>query len=217
MKTKLTALTLIISCFLLSDCAALFHGSSENVNFGSNPVGAEVLVDGRMMGHTPINYKLESKRSYVIEFRFEGKTQTINLGNHVGAGWIILDILGGLLPIIVDAATGAWFSFDQSNLYVDFSSSGFVVPTVTNIPAAQSNAPTSEKKVRIVKSGAELKSNSSLDSETIMDLPVGAEFEIDRRISEDWIKIKLPPNKVGIVISGYVQIKFISIVDAPIQ
>ncbi len=36
--------------------------------------------------------------------------------NHVGAGWIILDVLAGRVPFVVDAATGAWYSLDQKNL-----------------------------------------------------------------------------------------------------
>jgi hypothetical protein len=69
------------------------------------------------MGKTPVRIKLESKLTYSIEFRKEGfATKTVNIQNHVGAGWIILDILGGLLPIIVDAATGAWYDLDQKNV-----------------------------------------------------------------------------------------------------
>lgn len=33
-----------------------------------------------------------------------------------GAGWIVLDVLAGLVPIIVDAATGAWYGLDQDNV-----------------------------------------------------------------------------------------------------
>jgi hypothetical protein len=34
----------------------------------------------------------------------------------VGAGWVIIDILGGLLPVIIDAATGDWYSLDQDHV-----------------------------------------------------------------------------------------------------
>ncbi len=36
----------------------------------------------------------------------------------MGAGWIILDILGGLVPIIVDVATGGWYELDNTNVKV---------------------------------------------------------------------------------------------------
>lgn len=69
------------------------------------------------MGETPVALKLECKKTYTIEFKkegFEARTYTIN--NHVGAGWIILDVLAGLVGVIVDAATGAWYSLDQKNV-----------------------------------------------------------------------------------------------------
>jgi len=61
--------------------------------------------------------KLESKKTYTIEFKKEGyETKSYNITNHVGAGWIILDVLAGLVGVIVDAATGAWYSLDQKNV-----------------------------------------------------------------------------------------------------
>jgi len=38
------------------------------------------------------------------------------LNNSVGAGWFVLDILGGLIPIIIDAATGNWYGLDQEHV-----------------------------------------------------------------------------------------------------
>jgi hypothetical protein len=71
----------------------------------------------------------------------------------------------------------------------------------------------SEQKVKIIKKDAELKTLPQVESLTIVGLPLGAEFSIAERISEEWIKISLPPNKDGIVKSGYVQVSFIQIID----
>jgi len=117
MRIKILALGLI--CLYLSNCATLFKGTKEEVNFNSNPIGAEVWIDGKMMGKTPVKFELKSKKEYVIEFKYEGyEIQTVNLTNHIGTGWIILDILTGLIPVIIDAATGAWYSFDEKNVNV---------------------------------------------------------------------------------------------------
>lgn len=115
-------------CLYLTGCATLFKGTSEEVAFGSNPVGVEIWIDGQMMGKTPTSFKLVTKRTYVIEFRHGDQKRTVNLNNHVGAGWIILDVLAGLIPVIVDAATGAWYSFDQKNVNVDFNPPGEFEP-----------------------------------------------------------------------------------------
>jgi len=105
--------------FVLAGCATLFKGTKEEVSFGSNPAGAEIYIDGKLMGKTPAAFQLITKKVYVIEFKLGDKTKTVNLNNSVGAGWIILDVLGGLVPVIVDAATGAWYSFDMKNVNVD--------------------------------------------------------------------------------------------------
>lgn len=117
MNKAVSVIVLFSLFFVLSGCATLFKGTSEEVRFGSDPQKAEVWVNGAKMGETPISLKLESKRTYQIEFRKEGyKPVTRSITNHVGAGWVILDVLGALLPVIVDAATGAWYSLDQKNV-----------------------------------------------------------------------------------------------------
>jgi hypothetical protein len=115
---KLTAIFVLFSLiFFLSSCATIFKGTREEVRFGSEPQKAEVWVNGTKMGETPFSLKLESKKDYTIEFKMEGfQPVTKTIINHVGAGWIILDVLCGLVPVIVDAATGAWYSFDQKNI-----------------------------------------------------------------------------------------------------
>ena len=105
----------VLVVYLLGGCATIFKGSHNMVDFSSNPAGAKVYVNGALRGTTPINLKLESKRTYTIEFKKDGfETQTYTITNHVGVGWIVLDVLFGLVPVIVDAATGAWYELDQN-------------------------------------------------------------------------------------------------------
>jgi hypothetical protein len=115
---RLMSIILIAFLFLLtSSCATIFKGNASKIDFSSNPQGAQIYVNGNYMGDTPIRLKLESKRTYNIEFRKEGyKTRTFNITNHVGVGWIVLDVLFGLVPVIVDAATGSWYDLDQKNV-----------------------------------------------------------------------------------------------------
>jgi hypothetical protein len=117
MKRVVACVVLFSLVFLLSGCATLFKGTSDEVRFGSDPQKAEVWVNGVKMGETPLTLKLESKKTYHIEFRKEGYKPVIrNISNHVQAGWVILDVIGALLPVIVDAATGAWYTLDQKNV-----------------------------------------------------------------------------------------------------
>lgn len=44
------------------------------------------------------------------------KERTFTIDKKIGATWIVLDVLGGLIPIIVDAATGAWYDVEPHEL-----------------------------------------------------------------------------------------------------
>lgn len=106
-----------IIVFTANGCATILKGSTDTVSFSSDPSGAKVYVNGSLMGTVPIQLELKSNQTYTIEFRKEGyENKTVILNNSVGAGYIILDILFGLVPIIVDAATGNWYSLDQSHV-----------------------------------------------------------------------------------------------------
>ena len=111
------ALIMIAVSLHFVSCATLFKGTTQEVHFNSNPQKARVLVNGVDMGETPVAIRLETKKNYTIELQAEGyKPKTYTITNHVGAGWIILDVFTGLIGVIIDAATGAWYSLDQKNV-----------------------------------------------------------------------------------------------------
>jgi hypothetical protein len=117
MKRIISVLVLISFGFMFSGCAAMFKGSNSKVIATSRPEGAKVYVNGFYYGTTPIKLNLKSKESYAIEFRKEGyQSVTRHVHSRVGAGWIILDVIFGLVPVIVDAATGSWYYLDQKRV-----------------------------------------------------------------------------------------------------
>jgi hypothetical protein len=95
--------------FLTSGCAAIFGAKQKNFDLQSSPPGAEVFVDGNRVGTTPAKVKLSNQKEHTFVFRKEGyKEASCTLVRSTGAGWVILDILGGLVPVVIDAATGSW-------------------------------------------------------------------------------------------------------------
>ncbi len=114
---KVRLITLVIAAAYLTSCATIFKGNTERVRFRSEPAGATVYVNGQDIGATPVSLKLESHRQYVIEFVKPGyRKKVYNVSNHIGPGWIILDVICGVLPVVVDAVTGSWYSLDQTNI-----------------------------------------------------------------------------------------------------
>jgi len=117
MKKIVTVALLACISITFSGCAAIFKGSNSSLNASSDPSGAKVYVNGELYGKTPITLRLKSSKTYTLEFKKEGyETVTRNISSSVGAGWIILDILAGLVPVIIDAATGSWYDLDQDRV-----------------------------------------------------------------------------------------------------
>lgn len=109
--------SLVLILFTITGCATVFKGTSAKVNINSDPNKAKVYVNGSFVGKTPTEVKLSSKESHQIEFQKEGyEARGLNLTNNIGVGWIIADILFGVVPLIVDAATGAWFHLESNNI-----------------------------------------------------------------------------------------------------
>lgn len=107
---------LLLALIPLTGCATLFAGT-PNVAMDSTPVAADVYINGEMVGTTPLKMELEPKHVESITFRADGyEDLTVYLGRSVGAGWVVLDILGGVLPVIVDAVTGKWTGFENDDV-----------------------------------------------------------------------------------------------------
>ncbi len=122
MKTifKIASVAVILGMFwVLSGCATILAGKQADVSFSADPQGASVYVNGSLMGKTPVQIRLDNNKDYIIEFREEGyQTKTVFLNKGLGAGWLILDVVFGLIPVIVDAATGDWNFLTTDNVKV---------------------------------------------------------------------------------------------------
>jgi len=113
-------LMLFLIVFLYGGCATLFKGTSERVDFSSDPQGAQIYVNGDYKGITPVRLKLEPKHNYSIEFKKEGyQTRAYSITHSIEAKWIILDVILGVAPVVVDAFTGAWYTLDDDYVRVD--------------------------------------------------------------------------------------------------
>lgn len=119
MKTRLTIVAALLAAVLLAGCATLFNDTSPPVSIESDPAGADVYVDGSLMGRTPVVIELSTDRSHRVVFRKEGYAdRTYLLQTHTGALWVVLDVLGGLIPVIIDAATGSWQELNTEHVNV---------------------------------------------------------------------------------------------------
>lgn len=117
-------IALVAAAMSLSACGALFNGGPQNVMVSSNPAGAEVWVDGTNRGITPATLQLSKDQNHTVTLRRSGyQEQTVTINRRLSSTYLILDILGGLIPVIVDAATGSWYVLSTDNVNVNMDGS----------------------------------------------------------------------------------------------
>ena len=124
-KTVLVVALAFFAALLVTSCATLFSNNAGTVTIASDPVGADVVIDGKSYGQTPISVTLDKKNSYHVEISKPGyETAYVSITNKIGVGWVVLDIVAGGIPLIVDAVTGAWNSLTPDTISVTLEPAG---------------------------------------------------------------------------------------------
>lgn len=99
------------SAALTIACATIIHGSSQQVGISSQPTGAEVTVDNKPLGKTPVIADLRRKDNHVVHIALDGyQPFDLQLTRSV-SGWIAGNIIfGGVIGLAVDAITGGMYN-----------------------------------------------------------------------------------------------------------
>ena len=112
---------------LLTGCGAIINGTRQDIHVQSDPAGATVATaEGPSSISTPTTLRLERKRSYVLTFRAAGyEPATFNVDNHLSGGVLAADILlTGLIGVVVDGSTGAWYNLKPESASVTLTRAG---------------------------------------------------------------------------------------------
>jgi hypothetical protein len=107
-----------------SGCATIVSGTKQKVEFSSTPSGAAVAVDGGTYT-TPCEVKLSRGKNHDVEFSLPDylpvKHQILRTTN----GWAFGNILlGGLIGLMVDYATGAVNDLAPERMHVELVTAG---------------------------------------------------------------------------------------------
>ncbi len=112
---------LICTVVLFSGCAAITQGTKQTIPVQASPNAVSVGVSG-MSYTTPTTLELERKNEYVLSFSKEGyESAQIRITKHLSGGYLVADILLGLLGVIIDGATGAWYNLKPETVTVSLA------------------------------------------------------------------------------------------------
>ena len=108
--------------FFLQNCATILSGSTQSVTIDSNPKGAQVYVDGVKYGKTPVSIALKKPGlgDKFAELRLDGyESRTILLNKSLDGKTFLNILLGGIIGLGVDMATGAINQYEPGTYNVD--------------------------------------------------------------------------------------------------
>ena len=121
MKKPLLAASLsMLTALLISGCATLFSSTTQVVKFESYPSGAELYIDGNLVGKTPIEVEIkkETFHNYTYQFRLEGYvTFQQRLIKELNKTALFNTVMWPSWA--TDALTGAMIEFSPANYYVE--------------------------------------------------------------------------------------------------
>ena len=119
---RLVAVALVV--FTVAGCATIVKGSTQKVPVASDPPAADVLVDGNLVGATPVTVTLKRKDDHLITIQKPGfQPRSVAVVKNVGGAVWGNIIAGGLIGWGVDAMSGAQYNLVPETISVRLESS----------------------------------------------------------------------------------------------
>lgn len=114
---------IFLSClFLLSSCATLFSDSNDTIEFTSEPSGAQVFINGKLVGKTPLKEDVrrstfDTAKVVIRHPNFKPHSFTLNKTLTTAA----IFNLSSVLSWATDATTGKAFKYSPNSYFIDLS------------------------------------------------------------------------------------------------
>ena len=110
-KRNICQFGLVIGMVVMTmSCASIVNGTKQDVSVSSSPTNANVTVDGKTFGVTPLVAQLKRKTSHTIKVTLPGyMPYEITLTKKM-SGWVWGNLLiGGIVGLGVDAVSGGLY------------------------------------------------------------------------------------------------------------
>ncbi len=114
----------LVLTLLLTSCASIIHGGSQDVGISSSPTGASVAVDNRPYGTTPVIAHLTRKDNHIVKIDLSGYQPFEATLTRKASGWVWGNIVfGGLIGLAVDAISGGLYNLTPEQITATLSKS----------------------------------------------------------------------------------------------
>ncbi len=113
--------TLVLASLVFTSfgCGTILHGSNQQVMLQSEPSGAEIYSNGALLGRTPMTATFSRGQAQILTFKMAGfGDQSLQIARGVDGAALVGDLLLGVVPIVVDFATGSMYKLSPSQAIV---------------------------------------------------------------------------------------------------
>ena len=108
---------LLFLILLLWGCATIYSDSTQELYFQSSPDGVSVIMNGQILGKTPLATTLQKKSRQSLEFKKDGyQTIHLKLSTELN-GWFWVNILSPL-GSTTDVLSGAAYEYSPNQYFV---------------------------------------------------------------------------------------------------
>lgn len=124
-----------LSLVMFSSCATLFTGTKDVIYFNSNPQGAKVFIDGiEVCRATPCQVSVKrTLGTKLAEIKLDDyQAKIVKLDKEFNAVTLLNILLGGLIGLGVDCATGSLMKYDPKfyNIEIEEALKGAKAQTI---------------------------------------------------------------------------------------
>jgi|LauGreDrversion4_2_1035121.scaffolds.fasta_scaffold290606_2 hypothetical protein len=120
---KLLSSTFVLILLGVSSCATIILGSKQSVGISSNPSSAKIYINEESVGTTPktVDIKKKDAKSFKVKIELDGYQPYETVLTRKTSGWIAGNILlGGLIGLVVDLATGGAYVLTPDQIQAEF-------------------------------------------------------------------------------------------------
>jgi hypothetical protein len=118
--TSLRALVLVAAGLAAAGSATVIKGTSQPVTIATNPPNAQVFVDDKPVGVSPLTINI-SHADHVVSASMPGYAPGYARLTTSFSGWALLNGFTGFITIIVDAITGSIATLDQNTVIIQLA------------------------------------------------------------------------------------------------
>lgn len=109
----------VLAGLMATGCATIISGTNQTLTFTSKPPGAEVYLDGQMIGTTPVSVEVRKNQKNTVMLKKDGyRTVTRDITKSYD-NVALLNVFWDLST--TDMISGAAFEYDPNSYYIELS------------------------------------------------------------------------------------------------